>query len=122
MAGIAPYEESTDSFGYAWLTRRTTPTDLAGLIGDVQAISSRIEAAGHGSSLLCAVVVFNDRTEQSLGMIYLFKRGTWYPFAPTGKDARDNTRELEVKAALGDTLRVDPDLARWFPVWDAPGL
>jgi len=23
---------------------------------------------------------------------------------------------------LGDDLKIEPDLGRWFPVWGAPGL
>jgi hypothetical protein len=35
---------------------------------------------------------------------------------------RDNTLELQVRAAVGADLPIEPDLARWFPVWGAPGL
>ncbi|MGW8882632.1 PspA-associated protein PspAB, partial [Streptomyces mirabilis] len=53
-----------------------------------------------------------------------YKRGTFYPFAPLpgGMERRDNQLELQVRAVLGDDLRVEKDLARWFPVWGAPGL
>jgi hypothetical protein len=27
-----------------------------------------------------------------------------------------------VRAQLGEDLKIEPDLARWFPVWGAPGL
>jgi hypothetical protein len=27
-----------------------------------------------------------------------------------------------VRGVLGDDLKIGPDLARWFPVWGAPGL
>ena len=35
---------------------------------------------------------------------------------------RDNARELQLRAMLGDDLKVETDLSRWFPVWGAPGL
>ncbi|MGW3425013.1 PspA-associated protein PspAB, partial [Streptomyces phaeochromogenes] len=35
---------------------------------------------------------------------------------------RDNPLELQVRAALGNDLRVEQDLGRWFPLWGAPGL
>ncbi|MGW5640631.1 PspA-associated protein PspAB, partial [Streptomyces sp. NPDC003832] len=55
---------------------------------------------------------------------YLYKRGTFYPFAPLPGEGqrRDNALELRVRAALGDDLRMEEDLGRWFPVWGAPGL
>jgi len=37
-------------------------------------------------------------------------------------ERRDNQLELQVRAVLGDDLRVEGDLSRWFPVWGAPGL
>jgi hypothetical protein len=56
--------------------------------------------------------------------VYLYKRGTFYPFVPLpGTDQRrDNAVELQVRALLTDDLRIEPDLSRWFPVWGAPGL
>jgi hypothetical protein len=120
--GTAKYEESTDSFGFTWLTRRTAPDDVSGLITDLHAVNSTLDAAGFGPALLCTLIAFSDGSAPTVGLIYLYKRGTWYPFAPTGKDKRDNMRELQVKAELGDDLKVEPDLSRWFPVWGAPGL
>jgi hypothetical protein len=54
--------------------------------------------------------------------VYLFKRGTFYPFAPLGGERRDTALELRVKSLLAGELRMEDDLGRWFPVWGAPGL
>jgi hypothetical protein len=35
---------------------------------------------------------------------------------------RDNALELQTKNVLADDLKIEPDLAKWFPVWGAPGL
>jgi hypothetical protein len=121
-AGSAKYDESTDSFGFTWLTRRTAPDDTSGLITDLHAINSTLDSAGFGPALLCTLVAFSDGHAPTVGLIYLYKRGAWYPFAPTGKDKRDNMRELQIKEQLGDDLKVEQDLSRWFPVWGAPGL
>ncbi len=77
--------------------------------------------AGFGSALLCTLVAFTNGT-QPLGLVYLYKRGSWYPFAPAGLDRRDNATELQIKSVIGSDLRIEPDLARWFPVYGAPGL
>lgn len=120
--GNRKYEETTDSFGFQWLTRRSSPDDLAGLVTDLHAVNSTLDSAGFGPALLCTLVGFTDGKAPTIGLVYLYKRGTWYPFAPTGESKRDNSRELQVRAMLGDDLKVEPDLSRWFPVWGAPGL
>jgi hypothetical protein len=120
--GQRKYEETTDSFGFTWLTRRTTPDDVSGLITDLHAVNSTLDGAGFGPALLCTLVGFTDGEHPTVGLVYLYKRGTWYPFAPTGPNRRDNQRELQLRVMLGDDLKVESDLARWFPVWGAPGL
>jgi hypothetical protein len=116
------YDESKDSFGFSWITRTGGADDLSDLVTDLHAVNSSLADAGFGPALLCTLVVFSDGREPPLGLVYLYKRGTWYPFAPAGKDKRDNQRELAVRAALGDDLKIEADLSRWFPVWGAPGL
>jgi hypothetical protein len=56
----------------------------------------------------------------SVYIVYLAKRGTFYPFAPTGKEQRDTELELSLRATIGSDLPVEDDLARWFPLWDIP--
>jgi hypothetical protein len=116
------YDESTDSFGFTWIVRRGDPDDLSGLVADLHGVNATLSDAGFGSALLCTLVAFKDSQSPPVGLVYLYKRGTWYPFAPIGPDRRDNARELQVRAYLGDELKIEPDLSRWFPVWGAPGL
>jgi hypothetical protein len=77
---------------------------------------------GFGPQLLCTLVAFRDDAERRLGLIYLYKRGTFYPFAPLSGERRDNALELQVKGVIGSDLKFEQDLSRWFPVWGAPGL
>lgn len=122
--GGIPVEFSQDAYGYTWLLARHSPDDVAGLVNDLHAVNTLLQDGGFGPQLLCSLIGFRNAEEQPLALVYLFKRGTFYPFAPLPGDAekRDNQRELQVRAALGDDLRVEKDLARWFPVWGAPGL
>lgn len=115
------YRLETDQYGFTWLVRSTTPDDLDGLVTDLHAVNSSLVDAGFGTALLCTLIAFTDDT-QPLGLIYLYKRGSWYPFAPTGAERRDTSLELQIKSALDQDLRLEPDLARWFPVYGAPGL
>ncbi len=53
-------------------------------------------------------------------LVYLAKRGSFYPFAPRGKEKRDTELEMRIKALIDHDLPMEPDLDRWFPLWDAP--
>jgi hypothetical protein len=122
-----PVELIKDSYGYSWLLVRHDPADMAGLVTDLHAINLSLQDAGFGPSLLCSLIVFEgtvNAEHRRLGLVYLYKRGTFYPFVPLpGADQRrDNAVELQVRALLTDDLRIEPDLSRWFPVWGAPGL
>ncbi len=61
-----------------------------------------------------------SQPDQSVCLVYLYKRGTFYPFAPRPGERRDNEAELRVRAILGKQLPIEPDLGRWFPLWGAP--
>ncbi|MER6524497.1 hypothetical protein [Streptomyces sp. NPDC001508] len=138
--GAPPVELRQDDYGYSWLVSQRPPDRLPDLVNDLHAVNSSMEANGFGPQLLCSLVGFEhtgtaESTEHAgsgyaagggrrLALVYLYKRGTFYPFAPLPGTAqrRDNALELQVKAALGNDLRIEQDLSRWFPVWGAPGL
>lgn len=115
------YCEQPDSYGFTWLIRTTAPEDIEGLVTDLHAVNSSLVDAGFGAALLCTLIGFTDGA-QPLGLVYLYKRGSWYPFAPTGPDRRDTSLEMQIKSAIGEDLHVEEDLGRWFPLYDAPGL
>ncbi|MDX3243761.1 PspA-associated protein PspAB [Streptomyces sp. ME18-1-4] len=123
-----------DDYGYSWLVSQRSPDELSLLVNDLHAVNSAMEVNGFGPQLLCSLAGFEERTEgtggtaagggRRLALVYLYKRGSFYPFAPLpgGGRRRDNPLELQVKAALANDLRIEQDLSRWFPVWGAPGL
>ncbi|MEV7011106.1 hypothetical protein [Streptosporangium sp. NPDC051022] len=132
-----PITQSKDPYGYSWLVVHRTPDQVGELVTDLHAVNSSLEAAGFGPSLLCSLVVFGISPDgppdgsplesvagvgRGLALVYLYKRGTFYPFAPLAGQRRDNALELQVRAALEGELRIEPDLGRWFPLWGAPGL
>ncbi len=115
-------EESTDSYGFTWLLCRHDPTDVPALVNDVHAVNTTLADAGFGPALLCSLVGFTGTAGRRLALVYLYKRGTFYPFAPLDGQRRDTALELQIKAQLADDLRIESDVSRWFPVWGAPGL
>jgi hypothetical protein len=54
--------------------------------------------------------------------VYLYKRGTFYPFAPLPGDRRDNSLELQVRGLIGTDVPLESELGRWMALWGAPGL
>ncbi|MFI9174311.1 PspA-associated protein PspAB [Streptomyces lincolnensis] len=119
-----PVELSRDEYGYSWLVSQRGPDQLPLLVNDLHAVNSSMEVNGFGPQLLCSLAGFEDPEGRPLALVYLYKRGTFYPFAPQpgAGQRRDNALELRVRAALAGDLRVEEDLNRWFPVWGAPGL
>jgi PspA associated protein B len=117
-----PVEVSTDSYKFTWLVCRHSPDDVEGLVTDLHAVNSSLQDGGFGPQLLCTILACKDDAGQSLGLVYLYKRGTFYPFAPTRGEQRDNALELRIRGVLADDLKIEPDLGRWMPIWGAPGL
>lgn len=120
-AGVLTQAE--DSYGYRWLLLEDS--DVEDLVNRVHLVNSLLAENGWGPQLLCSVFgvvpgAGADSTAKPFYIVYLFKRGTFYPFAPVGKERRDNELELRVRSLLGSDLPVEPDLSRWFPLWDLP--
>jgi hypothetical protein len=114
-------EQHTDQFGFTWLVARQD--DMSALVTDLHAINTGLEAQGFGPSLLCSMVGFKDQTGRQLALVYLYKQGTFYPFAPVpGEQRRDNLLELQVRDLVRNDLPVEPQLDRWMALWDAPVL
>ena len=63
-----------------------------------------------------------DADGRAAAIVYLYKRGTFYPFVQTGPHRRDNAEEFNIKAAIGADLRFEEDTSKWSPLWDAPGM
>jgi hypothetical protein len=78
--------------------------------------------SGFGPGLLCSVIPFQDSAGRTVALVYLYKQGTFYPFAPTGGDARDNLLEIQIRDLLKNELPLEGDLGRWMALWGAPGL
>ncbi|HEU0090182.1 MAG TPA: hypothetical protein VFQ77_21425 [Pseudonocardiaceae bacterium] len=115
---------SRDEYGFTWIACRQTTTDLSTLVTQLHGVNVTLAEAGLGSALLCTSIGFapaDPADHRRLALVYLFKRGTVYPFAPRDAPPLRNTAlELQVRAGLADELPIEPDLARWFPTWNAP--
>ena len=110
-------ETAEDEFGYRWMVLRDR--DFDDLVVSLNVVSSELQAGGYGDRLLACVFAFED-DGRPIYFIYNFKRGAYYPFVPIGRQQRDTERELRLKAQVGGELPIEPELERWFPLWEIP--
>jgi hypothetical protein len=106
-----------DSYGYSWVV--IADPDIDDLATTTHVVSQSMEERGFSEQLLCAVFGF-DGPPGALDLVYGYKRGAFYPVAQRGEARRDNTFELRVKSVLEGELSLEPELERWYAVWDAP--
>jgi hypothetical protein len=147
MDGSDGLQKAEDAYGYHWLVVENP--DVEALVTQIHMVNSSLSDAGWGPQLLCSVfgiaqLPLQDQGADASGtaggsdalpepevgpgkvvpstayLVYLFKRGTFYPFVPSGKEQRDTEEELKLKSLVTDDLAVEPDLDRWFPLWDLP--
>ncbi|MFN2521311.1 MAG: hypothetical protein ABR525_09720 [Candidatus Limnocylindria bacterium] len=138
--------QQDDSFGYHWVV--LDDPQMEDLVGAVHLVNASLNDKGFGPTLLCAIFPFAPgpsslasasasvaidagaaegtlptpatRSDEPVCLVYLYKRGTFYPFAPRPGERRDNEAELRMRAILGKQLPIEPDLTRWFALWGAP--
>ncbi|MGH9067349.1 MAG: PspA-associated protein PspAB, partial [Acidimicrobiales bacterium] len=136
-AGTAVSEES-DSYGYRWVIIEQPLVE--DLVTRAHMANATLEDRGFGPQLLCSV--FGLRNVDASGLpggtgpggggsgplpaggraylVYLFKRGTFYPFVPKSGETRDNELEMRLRGILEHELSLEEDLTRWFPLWGLP--
>jgi hypothetical protein len=108
----------SDKFGFEWLV--VHDNDFEDLVTSVHLVSSELEARGFGGQLLAALFLFKGGA-RPVYLIYGYKRGTFWPFIPTGEEQeRDNAEEIRLKNELEGELPIEPDLTRWLGLFDAP--
>ncbi len=119
------FRQAVDSFDYGWLL--LDDPDLEELVTKIHMANSTLQDNGWGPQLLCSVFGFVPGPDapgdaRPFRLVYLFKRGTFYPFAPVDaeKERRDTELEIRIRTMVGADLPVETDLSRWFPLWDMP--
>ncbi len=115
----ATVTRQADPYGYAWVV--IADPDLADLVANAYQVSIELRDAGFGDAVLAAAFGFRDAAGRPAFLLYSFKRAAFYPFVPgSGDGVRDNARELQLAAAAGREIPVEPDQARWYPMWAMP--
>lgn len=108
----------TDEYGYRWVVLHDP--EFEDLVATIHISSETLIDQQFGEQLLAAVFRFNTAESRPVYWIYNYKRGLYYPFVPAGSRKRDNAFELRLGSAMEKELPLEPDLERWYPVWDIP--
>lgn len=121
---VAQFRE--DDYGYQWVV--VEARDFEDLVTNIHFAADTLIEGRFGSRLLAAVFAFEatDRAAADTGQraywVYSFRRGSFYPFAPTRADERDSSVEFTLESVLDGELAVEDDQSYWYPLWpDSPG-
>lgn len=113
-----PFE---DALGYKWIV--LDGTDFQSLVTTIHMVSQTLDDQGYGEQLLASIFRFNEASGQPIYFIYNYKRGSFYPFVPrpdSHSHQRNNPDEMRLGAIMKNELPIEPDLERWFAMWDLP--
>ncbi len=103
-----------DSHGYHWVVLHDT--DFENLVTSIHFAADTLVEEGFGSRLLAALFAFERETTAAY-WVYSFRRGSYYPFVPTGNSERDQRLEFKLETMLDGELEVEADTAYWYPMW-----
>ena len=107
-----------DAFDFRWVLIHDD--NFEDLVATLHMVSQTLQEHGFGEQLLAAVFEFVDSNQQRTYWIYNYKRGNFYPFVPLPNRQRDNAYELRVRAVMEKEMPIEPELERWYPLWDIP--
>jgi hypothetical protein len=110
------FRRHVDDHGYHWVV--LADPDPEDLVTSVHFAADTFVERGYGSRLLAAVFGFERRRDGTrVYWVYSFRRGAYYPFAPTGTSSRDNGLEFKLQSVLDGELGVEDDERFWYPLW-----
>lgn len=107
-----------DRYGYAWVLLEDRGFEE--LVAAMHMTSVTLREHGFEEQLLAAVFQFADGHGRDFYWIYNYKRGFFYPFVPLSGQKRDNSFELRLRAMMEKEMPIEPELERWYPIWDLP--
>ncbi len=107
-----------DSFGFHWVVLEDP--DFEDLVTTIHMVSLTLSEHGYRDQLLAAAFRFKDAAGAGTYWIYNYKRGSFYPFAPTGTRTRDNALELRMQAVADRELPLEADQSKWYALWELP--
>jgi hypothetical protein len=130
--GPTKVREETDQYGFHWVVIGSAvgggepAADPQELVNQVHLVNTTLQEQGFGPQLLCSVFGFRPKaaaagSPATTYVVYLYKRGTFYPFVPLpGREQRDPETELVLSLAVAEDLKIEKDKANWMALWGLP--
>ncbi|HUZ01166.1 MAG TPA: hypothetical protein VMU89_12515 [Thermomicrobiaceae bacterium] len=112
------FKTLTDKYAYRWIV--FSASQFEDLVATIHVVSEELVANQFGEQLLAAVFRFTTGDGKPFYWLYNYKRGTFYPFVPSGDHGRDNALELRLSSAMEKELPMEAELEHWYPLWDIP--
>jgi hypothetical protein len=103
----------TDEYNYNWII--LNDEDFEDLVTTTHLISETIIEHGFEERLLCSIFSFGG-----VYLIYSYKEGSFYPFAPLADRKRDSNLEFRLRSAMEGELPIEQDMEKWHPLWGIP--
>ncbi len=103
----------TDEYNYNWVI--LSDEDFEDLVTTTHLISETIIEHDFEERLLCSIFAFGG-----VYLIYSYKEGTFYPFAPLADRKRDGNLEFRLRSAMEGELPIEKELEKWHPLWGIP--
>lgn len=113
------FDVKDDDMGYRWIIVTGGGED-DDRVTALHVVADILGEDGYGGELLATVFPATDHRGDPFVLVYNYKRSSFYPFCPTGKDARDTARELAIGGVLETALPTEKDVERWYALWGAP--
>ena len=107
-----------DEYGMLWVI--VADPDFPDVVATAQIAAQTITEEGFRDQLLCAVFPFADASKAVLNLVYSFKRGSFYAFAPRPGNSRDVTLEIRAHSILEGELPLEKDMSFRYPLWGLP--
>jgi len=110
-----------DDHGYTWAV--ATRESFEELVADLYVAADTLSDRGYSDRLLAAVFHFEPEDGgDGVYWLYSFRRGSFYPFAPEGTSARNDSLEVKLQSVMDEELDIEEDSQYWYPLWpDRPG-
>jgi hypothetical protein len=114
---------TNDEHGYDWIVLHDD--EFEDLVTSIHFAADTLIEARYGSRLLAALFAFErERDGQLVYWVYSFRRGAYYPFAPSEDESheRDASAEFKLDSNLDGELSIESNKEYWYPMWpDRPG-
>lgn len=109
---------TSDEFGYQWITVRDP--DFEDVVAAIHMVTLTLGERGFRDQLLAAAFRFTNAEKQAVYWLYNYKRGSYYPFIPSGPNQRDNPEELRLAAVMDRELPMEKNPEQWYALWGIP--